>query len=300
MTLGAFLGAIEIGLIYSLLALGIYVSYRVMKIPDLSVDGTFTTGAAVSAVVTMGGHPILGLVLGFLAGMLAGGVTGLLQTKLGVQMILAGILTMTGLYSINLMVMNHMASIPLNTSETIFTKFAALLPFENGTISNIILLVFIVAGMAVLLALFMHSQHGLAIRATGDNSEMVESSSINPHTMTILALGLANALVAVSGAIFAQQQKNADISMGIGMVVIAIASLLIGEVFFGKKSIVRNVTAAVAGAVVYRLMIAFILAQGIAPANLKLFSALIVIVAVAFPTVKGQVTQRLRIRKAGD
>lgn len=273
----------EQGLIYSLVALGLYISYRTLDIADLTTDGSFTLGIACSAILTSLGHPVLGLWAALFAGALAGGVTAVLQTKLGVQPILAGIITMTGLYSINLMIMGK-SNLTLLRVDTLFRWADGLMPY--GTL--VLALVFAVV-CAVLLVLFLRTQLGLSLRATGDNRAMVSASSINPAFTTTIGLCGANALVALAGALIAQYQKFSDVTLGTGMVVIGLASLIIGEVVVGRGGIVRGVAAALVGAVLYRIIIAFALTSNVSANNLKLVSALIVAAAISYPAVRDKV-----------
>lgn len=287
MSMLVFTGAVEQGLIYSLVALGLYLSFRTLDIADLTTDGTFTLGAACGAVCTVAGHPMLGLALALVCGALAGGVTALLQTRLGVQPILAGIITMTGLYSINLMVMGNKANLAMLKNESIFTWAEASL----GRWGKLAVAALFAAVCAVLLALFLRTQLGLSLRATGDNRAMVAASSINPAFTTLVGLCLANAMVALSGALIAKYQKFSDVSLGTGMVVIGLASLIIGEVVVGRggpHALVRGVLASVLGAVLYRIIIAFALTRNINANNLKLVSALIVAAAISYPAVRAK------------
>lgn len=270
----------EQGLIYSLVALGLYISYRTLDIADLTTDGSFTLGIACSAILTSLGHPVLGLAAALIAGALAGGVTAVLQTKLGVQPILAGIITMTGLYSINLMIMGK-SNLTLLRVDTLFRWADGLMPY--GTL--VLALVFAVV-CAVLLVLFLRTQLGLSLRATGDNRDMVAASSINPAFTTTVGLCIANALIAVSGGLLAQQQGYGDLTLGTGMVVIGLASLIIGETLVGKGGMFRCVLAVLVGSVLYRFIIALALKMNVPAECLKLVSAIIVGFAIALPSLK--------------
>lgn len=294
MSLIALQGAVELGLIYALMALGLFVSYRVLDIPDLTVDSSFTLGAAVSAVLTMGGHPILGIVLAIAAGWCAGLLTAFLQTKLHIQPILAGILSMTALYSINLHVMGNKAMVSLLNTPNIFSKASEIM----GPYGKMVAAFCFILGAIIFLILFFRTQTGLCIRATGDNEDMVRSSSINTDRMKFIGLGLANALVGMGGALLAQYQMFADASTGIGMVVIGLASLIIGEVLFGRPSVPRNIISVVLGAIVYRVVIAFVLARGLAASDLKLISAVVVTLAISYPVVIDQYKLH-KLRKEG-
>ena len=273
----------EQGLIYSLVALGLYISYRTLDIADLTTDGSFTLGIACSAILTSLGHPVLGLAAALIAGALAGGVTAVLQTKLGVQPILAGIITMTGLYSINLMIMGK-SNLTLLRVDTLFRWADGLMPY--GTL--VLALVFAVV-CAVLLVLFLRTQLGLSLRATGDNRDMVAASSINPAFTTTVGLCIANALIAVSGGLLTQQQGYGDLTLGTGMVVIGLASLVIGEVLVGRGGIVRGVVGALIGSIIYRVLTGIALTSNLGASNLKLVSAVIVAAAISWPAVRDKI-----------
>ncbi len=292
MSLSVLQGAVEQGFIYSLVALGLFLSYRVLDVADLTTDGSFTLGAACSAVLTVQGHPAAGLLLALLAGAAAGFVTALLQTRLGVQSILAGIITMTGLYSVNLMVMGGRSNLNMLKEGNLFTAAEALL----GPAGKLLLAGAFALGLGVLLALFLRTQLGLSVRATGDNREMVAASSINPAFTTTVGLCAANALVALSGGLLVQYQKFSDVNLGTGMVVIGLASLIIGEVLTGRGSVPRGILAAVLGAVLYRIIIAAALAANVGAQNFKLVSAVIVAAAISWPSVREKL-QLYRLRR---
>lgn len=279
-------GTLEQGLIYSLVALGLFLSFRILNIADLTVDGGFTLGCAVSAVATLAGHPLLGLALAILAGALAGFVTALLQTKLKVQSILAGIITMTALYSINLMIMGNRANLPLLKCETIFSMANAFLP---ASYSKLILSAIIITVVMALLLLFLKSGTGLAIRATGDNADLVRSSSINPSLTITIGLCVANALVSLSGALLAQYQLFSEITTGTGMVVIGLASLIMGEAIVGRGGMLRCLVGTIVGSVIYRLIIAVAITTSLSASNLKLISAIIVAVSISWPAIKEKI-----------
>lgn len=283
MSLTVLQGAVEQGFIYSLVALGLYLSYRTLDVADLTTDGSFTLGAACSAILTIGGHPVQGLLLALAAGALAGFVTALLQTRLGVQPILAGIVTMTGLYSVNLMVMGGRSNLNMLKEENVFTAAERLLGPAGKLVLAGVLALLVGAG----LALFLRTQLGLSIRATGDNREMVAASSIDPAFTTTVGLCAANAMVALSGGLLVQYQKFSDISLGTGMVVIGLASLIIGEVVMGRRSVVRGIAAALVGAVIYRIIIATALVSTkVGAQNFKLVSAVIVAAAISWPAIR--------------
>lgn len=286
MSLYSFLSAIELGLIYSLMVLGLFLSYRVLNIPDLTVDGSFTLGAAVAVVMTLSGHPILGLFAAILAGAAAGFLTAFLQTKMKIQPILAGIITMTALYSINLMVMDDKANVPITQQESIYTAFGLLVGKQaQGMILS--LLILILAGAAMVL--FLKTPFGLSVRATGDNESMVRSSSINADLTKTAGLMGANACVALSGAMIAHYNCYAEVRMGIGMVVIGLASFIIGEIAVGifvkRKGVLSGVVAAAVGSILYRLIIAQALELNFSSSSLKLITAIIVALAMSYPAI---------------
>lgn len=282
MTESVVLGTLEKGLIFSFLALGIFISFRILDIPDLSVDGTFTLGVAVSVMNAYNGHPIRGIILAVIAGAIAGCVTGLLVTKLKVQPILAGIITMTALYSINLKIMSR-PNISLWKKDTLFTYFEEMLGENNKVIVAGVAL----AAVSVLLFLFLKTQLGMSLRATGDNEFMVRASSINSDTMKVLGFALANGLVSLSGAMYAQYSSAGDTNSGTGMLVVGLASIIIGEIFFKKHSILFGILASIIGATAYRYVLAFAMGLGMDSNYTKLFSAVIVAIAIAIPAVKG-------------
>jgi len=286
MSLTLLQGTLEQGLIYSLVALGLFLSFRILNIADLTVDGGFTLGCATGAVATLAGHPFLGLWLALGAGALAGLITALLQTKLKVQPILAGIITMTALYSINLMIMGNRANLPLLKCETIYNLLAPYLP---AGYDKLIVIGCIVAVVVILLYVFLKSGTGLAVRATGDNPDLVRSSSINPSFTITIGLCLANAMVALSGAMLAQYQLFSDITNGTGMVVIGLASLIMGEAIIGRGSMQRCLFSTLIGSIIYRLIIAVAITSSLAASNLKLISAVIVAISISWPAIKEKI-----------
>lgn len=282
------IGSLQQGFIYGILALGIYITFRILNIPDLTVDGSFTLGLAVSATLTVSGHPNAGILVAFLAGACAGSVTGLLQTKLGIHPILSGILTMSGLYTVNLRVLGESSNVSLIGTASIF-EIVRNWGVGKEAAKTLVPVLYCVVG-AVALIWFFRTHLGLCIRATGDNEDMVRASSINVDAMKITALAISNGFVALSGALIAQYQGYADISSGIGTVVVGLASVIIGEVFFGKRSVVVGFFSAITGAVLYRFMIALALVTKIFPQYaFKLVSAVIVIIALAIPTVSEKI-----------
>ena len=280
-----FLGALEQGFIYALVALALFLSFSILNIADLSTDGCFTLGCAVSAIVTVGGHPVLGLFAAMLAGVCSGFVTAILQTKLGVESILAGIIVNTGLYTINMAVMGFVANVNVFGCNTVFTKAKDKLPMEY---SKLIIIVSIVVIIGLFLAIFLKTKLGLSIRATGDNVHMVRASSINPAFTITVGLCVANALTALSGGILAQYQKSANIDVGTGMVTIGLASLIIGETLFSKRSIRTRIVGVILGSCLYRIVIALALRLNIPADFLKLISASIVAIAIIIPYMKNK------------
>ncbi len=286
MTLLALEGSIELGIIYAIMALGVFLSFRTLNMPDLTVDGSFTLGAACSAMLAVAGHPWLGLIAAMGAGFVAGNVTAWLHTKLKIQPLLAGILVMLALYSVNLRVMGGRANIPLINQTTIFSLL------EGNDLAPLIIPVTILILIMVLLFLFLQTRFGLILRATGDNDQMVRAIGGNTDFTITIGLALSNALVALSGAIIAQYQSFTDISMGVGMVVIGLASVIIGEVIFGIRSLLRRLLAVVLGAMVYRLVIALAMEAGMPPTDMKLISAVVVAVALSMPVIRDYLLER--------
>lgn len=310
MSLGSVLALIqtasELGLISALTVIALYLSYSMLNVCDLSTDGCFTLGATVGAVVTLSGHPFLALPAAMAAGIASGFITAFLQTKMGVNSLLAGIIVNTALYSINIAVMGNSSILNLNKTDTVFTK--ALDLFRNTPLMEqykliVALLAVIIIG--VLLALFLRTKLGLAIRATGNNPDMVRSSSINPVFTTIVGLCIANSFTALSGCLLAQSQKSVNIDIGTGMVTIALASLLIGNVFLGRKKIPLQIVGMVLGAFVFRLVYTIALRFDMPAFMLKFVSSVIVVLAISipylktkFPLLKRKLNQRFGRRAA--
>ena len=271
--------ALELGFIYSLVALALFLSFRVLNIADMTTDGSFTLGCAVSATLAVAGHPYLALPAAMVAGACAGCITALLQTRFRVPSILAGIITNTGLYTINLAVMGFSSNVNMMKAETIFSAFPGM---------KIIPAAIITLFIALMLVLFLNTRLGLSIRATGDNPDMVRASSINTAFTITVGLAIANACTALSGAVLAQYQKTADINLGTGMVVIGLASLIIGETIFRKGKFFIKALAAIAGCIIYRFIIAIALRLDLPSECMKLVSAVIVAVAIAMPAMKAK------------
>lgn len=279
--------ALELGLICSLTVLALFLSYTMLNVCDLSTDGCFTLGAAVGAAVAIAGHPWLSLGAAMAAGICSGFIVAILQTRMGVNSLLAGIIVNTALYSINIAVMGGSSLLNLNKTDTVFSLLKSALagtPFAGGY-------KLIVSGAAVLLALifitlFLRTRLGLAIRATGNNPDMVRSSSVNPAFTTTVGLCAANALTGLSGCLMAQSQKAADINLGTGMVTIALASLLIGGTVMGRGGVFRSAVGVVLGSVIFRLVYTVALRLNMPAFMLKLVSAVIVILAISVPYLR--------------
>ena len=295
--------ALELGLICSLTVLALFLSYSMLNVCDLSTDGCFTLGAAVGAVVAISGHPYLAIPAAMAAGVCSGLITAVLQTRMGIDSLLAGIIVNTGLYSINIAIMDGSSLLNMNKTETVFTKAKALL---EGTVFaeqyRLLVALIAVAATVAILTVFLNTRLGLAIRATGDNPDMVRSSSINPVFTTTVGLCVANAFTGLSGCLLAQYQKSVSIDIGTGMVTVALASLLIGQVLMGRGSILKRAIGMVVGAFAFRLVYTIALRLNMPAFMLKLVSSVIVILAIATPYLKRQMPvlrRRLAARKGG-
>ena len=278
--------ALELGLIYALVALALYLSFRVLNIADMTTDGSFTLGCAVSATVALAGHPFLALPVAMLSGAAAGFITALLQTRLGVPSILSGIITNTGLYTVNLAVMGFSSNVNLLKAETLFTVLRDKV--GGGVLYRLAPAFVISAVMCGAVILFLNTRIGLSIRATGDNPDMVRASSINTAFTITVGLCIANSLTALSGAVLAQYQKTADINLGTGMVIIGLASLIIGDTLTPKGKVGIKVLGAVLGSVIYRFIIALALRLDLPSECLKLISAVIVALAIGLPALRSE------------
>ena len=301
MSLNMLLGAVSQGLLWGVMAMGVWITYRVLNYADLTAEGSFTLGAAVAArLITSGAFdPLTSTLIAIAAGVMAGLATGILHTVLGVPPLLSGILSMTGLYSVNLRVMG-MANIPLmRGTETLMTRasgFFGLADLEilerfgmaERNISSIIVGFIFVFIVILLLKLFFNTEIGYVLRATGDNEAMVKAQGVNTKKMKLLGLMLGNACVALSGALVFQFQGFADIGMGVGTIVIGLASVIIGEVIFSDKNSHRALIAVVLGSILYRIIIAFVLGRGIHPNDFRLISALMLALALSMPIIRGK------------
>lgn len=283
------IGALELGLIYGVMALGVYLTFRVLNFPDLTVDGSFTAGAATAAaLITAGQNPVLATAAGAVVGIIAGAITGLLHTKGKIDGLLAGILTMIALWSINLRIMGTVkensavaANLPMLRAETVFTPLrdAGIL----GTWGGIAIILVAVLVLKFLVDWFLSTNLGLAIQATGDNGPMIRSFGVSTDGTKILTLAISNGLVALCGALVAQYQGFADISMGVGLILVGLASVILGQAIFGQRFIWVATLAVVFGAVLYRLIIFFALRGGLDPNDMKLVTALLVVIALLLP-----------------
>ncbi len=286
--------SLEQGLAYALVALGIAFTFRVLSFPDLTVDGSFPLGGAVAARLIFDGiDPITSTLVAMAAGFVAGCLTGIFATKFKINSLLAGILMMTILYSVNLRIMGR-ANIPILNKTTLFTTM------ESWDISRdipVIIFFLVVAALCkILIDVFLHTEYGMALRATGDNEQMIRSLGVNTDTATIFGLGLSNTMVALAGALISQDQGFSDVGMGIGMIVAGLASIIIGEALFKPNTVVKLTLAAVVGSVVYRFIIALGMRLGLAPTDLKMATGLMVVIALAIPAIRGKREKKLKLR----
>lgn len=287
--------ALELGLISALTVLALFLSYSMLNVCDLSTDGCFTLGATVGATVAISGHPYLSIPAAMLAGVLSGFVTAILQTKMGVNSLLAGIIVNTALYSVNIAVMGNSSLLNMNRTETVFTVLRdALKETAFADTYRLIIAAAAVLLVGLFLAFFLKTRLGLAIRATGNNPDMVRSSSINPTVTTIIGLCIANSFTALSGCLLAQSQKSVNIDIGTGMVTVALASLLIGSVFLGKRKIPLRIVGMVLGAFVFRLVYTVALRFHMPAFMLKFVSSVIVVIAISLPYLKKQLPLAVR------
>ena len=287
-TVATVLNALELGFIYALVAMALFLIFRVLNIADMTTDGAFTLGCAVACQVALTGHPILALFAAMAAGVCSGFVTAFLQTRLGVESIMAGIIVNTGLYTINLAVMGFSSTMSLVKTDTVFSLAKGSLSFLGGWYKLAIALAMILLAGAAMLG-FLGTRLGLSIRATGDNAAMVRASSINPAFTITVGLCISGALCALSGGLLAQYQKSCDINVGTGMVTIALASLIIGETLLGKRTMLRRIIGVVFGSCLYRFIVAVALRFNVPAAAMKLVSAIIVAIAISMPAIKEKI-----------
>ncbi|MGZ4160791.1 MAG: ABC transporter permease [Neobacillus sp.] len=317
----AIFGSFEAGIIYAIMALGVYLSFRILDFPDLTVDGSFVTGAAISSVLIAGGvNPFLATMMALIAGFAAGCLTGLIHTFGKINNLLSGILMMIALYSINLRIMGK-SNIPLLNVDTAFTKISNIfektgidsflnkmltsvglgdsLPETWGILIFMLIVTFIIKWVT---DWFLQTEIGLAVRATGDNKRMIRSLSANTNLLVILGLGLSNALVAFSGALIAQQGGFADVGMGIGMIIIGLASVIIGEALFGTKTIARTTFAVIGGSIIYRIVVTLALRiEFFSPGDVKLITAIIVLIALTAPKmIENSKEKKRKARKKAE
>ncbi|OAT85805.1 ABC transporter permease [Desulfotomaculum copahuensis] len=297
MSLSIWLGALEQGLLWGAMVLGVYITFRVLNYADLTIDGSFTLGAAVATrLIFAGGNPWLATFLAVCAGAVAGLITGLLHTKLKIAPLLSGILVMIALYSINLRIMGQ-ANLSLLRSDTIFTWMRHIHAGNAGpSLLGLAAVLLVSAG----LYLFLQTELGMALRATGDNEQMIRSLGVNTDGTKLIGLAMGNALVAFSGGMVAQYQGFADIGMGIGMIIAGLASVIIGEALVGTLTLIRCLLAAVTGSIIYRAVIALVLQLGMPSTDLKLLTALIVIIALALPLFRERLGLKARRRERGE
>lgn len=291
-------GAVSQGVLWGLMTLGVYITFKILDFPDMTVDGSFALGGAVSAIMIVKGvNPWLALLPAMLAGMVAGAVTGILHTKVKIPGILAGILSMIALYSINIRIMGQ-ANTSLLGESTVLTILGNII---NVSTNNLALIIGIIVSIIVIFILywFFGTELGSAIRATGNNEYMVRALGANTDTMKIIGLMLSNALVALSGAFVAQSQGYADVGMGQGTIVIGLASIIIGEVIFGNRfNFAYKLVSVIGGSIIYRIIIAVVLQLGMKSTDLKLLTAVIVAIALAIPVIKQNLTQKAKRREA--
>ena len=287
--------AAELGLICSLTVLALFLSYSMLNVCDLSTDGCFTLGAAVGAVVALSGHPYLSIVAAMVVGVVSGFVVAFLQTRMGIDSLLAGIIVNTGLYSINIAVMSGSSLLNMNKTDTVFTKLKAVLSDTPlaGKQTMIVALIAVVI-VVIFLSLFLKTKLGLAVRATGNNPAMVKTSSINPIFTTTVGLCIANSFTALSGCLLAQSQKSVSIDIGSGMVTIALASLLIGRTLVRRGSVTLKAIGAVVGSIIFRIVYMLALRLNMPAYMLKLVSSVIVIIAISLPYLKNKMPELKR------
>ncbi|CAH0119038.1 MULTISPECIES: ABC transporter permease [unclassified Paenibacillus] len=285
--------SLESGVLYAIMALGVYLTFRVLDFPDLTVDGSFVTGAAIAAVsITAGIHPVLASLFAFVGGAIAGMLTGILHTKGKINPLLSGILMMIALYSINLRILGK-PNIPLLGKTTIYSWL------DNPWIMIAVMAVVVIA-IKLALDWFLHTELGMALRATGDNARMIRSFGVHTDRTIIIGVSLSNALVALAGSFVAQNSGYAEVQMGVGMIVIGLASVIIGEAIFGTKTVFRVTLAVMLGAIIYRMIIVIALRIGLNAQDMKLITALIVILALTLPMIQKRFRSKLVGKKRSE
>jgi len=281
--------SISEGLVYAFVAIGVFLTLRVLAFPDLTVDGSFVVGGSIVAIMIAGGYnPFLATIAAFVGGLACGSTTGLLNTKLRLPALLAGILMMVGLYSVNLLIMGR-PNIPLLREITIFDSVAMWFGTVRSTILVAVVFAVVVFIVFMILNWFLRTEIGLALRATGDNEQMVRSLGVDTDKNILLGCAISNGLVALSGALVAQNQQFCDVNMGIGMIVMGLAAVIIGEVLIHPRGVTSMLLAALTGTFLYRLFITIAFRLGLAPGNLKLITALLVIIALAIPFIRKKI-----------
>ncbi|MBQ6779925.1 MAG: hypothetical protein IJP62_01700 [Treponema sp.] len=306
------LSALPYGLLIGVLSIGVYISYKIMNIPDLTVDGSFAVGAVTNGILCLYGHPLLGLLVGLFFGGLAGMCTGLIHTQLKVNPILSGVLVQTGLISVNVLIPLSFGEITAKSTsfainqrfggDTIFMMVQRLFGVKNPDtvkVLSIIVLVLVIAVVIALLLLFFSTQLGLSIRATGNNEEMVKASSINTNLNKVIAFTLANGIVGFAGALYVQYMRSYSEGIGLGMLVTALASIIIGETLFGNHRLFAGFIIVVLGSLIYRVIYAFAIRNGGAN-GIKLFSSVIVILFIAFSVIRKKVAEKRAFDKAQE
>lgn len=298
MQMNAFLSAVSQGLLWSVLAMGVYITYRILDFADLTTEGSYPLGAAVAtSLIVAGANPFAASAAAFGAGILAGLVTGALNTKLKIPGLLSGILVMSGLYSINLRIMGK-ANLPLLKRPTIISAVSDNFGLTSSQSSMLVGAVLSVS-VIIILYLMFSTELGFAIRATGNNRKMIRALGVNTDNMTMLGLMLSNALISLAGAVIAQDNGFSDVGMGTGTIVIGLASVIIGEVIFGRKSVLRSLISVVLGSVLYRIIIAYVLDRGLMPTDLKLVSSVLLAVCLSLPMFKAKYNSLIK-RRSGD
>jgi putative ABC transport system permease protein len=288
-------GSLEQGLAYGIMALGVYLTFRVLSFPDLTVDGSFPLGGAVAAALIVAGvSPLAATLAAVGAGLAAGIITGVIHTKMRIAGLLASILTMTGLYSVNLRIMGR-ANIPLLRQETLFTQLRRVLP--NLEYLDLLFFLLLAVAVKLLLDAFLSTDYGMVMRATGDNSGMMRSMGVDPQAMIIAGLGLSNGLVALAGALVAQYQGFADVGMGIGTIVVGLASVIIGIGIVRSHSIFGATIGVILGSIIYRLAVFFALRLGLAPTDLRIMTAVLVVCALSAPTLQAIWQEKVHLRR---
>jgi putative ABC transport system permease protein len=291
-------GAVSLGLLWAVMTIGVYITFRILNISDLTVEGSIVMGASIAAkAITVGINPYVAVALAILGGMVAGLVTGLLHTKLKIPALLSGILTMIALYSINLRIMGR-ANISLLKIDTVYTVFTNM--GLSDVYAVIALGLICVTALICILYWFFGTEIGCAIRATGNNPQMVRAQGVNTDTTIIIGLVISNGLVAMSGALIAQSQRFSDVQMGLGSIVIGLASVIIGEVLFGKYQFFKRLISLALGAITYRIIIALVLKLGMPANDLKLFTAITVAIALSVPMFETRLKAFSRVRKGAD